>query len=152
MENEKTVREILDTYGKYTSLTRGVSMWPLLYNQRDNIIVVKNTERLKKYDIALFERANGQLVMHRVTEVHDGYYFIIGDNCISGENVSDDMVLGVLTGFYRRGKIYVDCENGRAQKIYARIWVALAPLRPLLLKAEGLARRIKRLFKGNNNG
>ncbi len=152
MENEKSAREILDTFGSYTSLTKGVSMWPLLYNQRDNIIVVKNKDRLKKYDIALFERKNGQLVMHRVTEVHDGYYYIVGDNCISGEKVTDDMVLGVLSGFYRRGKHYVDCENGRAQKIYAKIWVALAPLRPLLLKAENLGRRIKRLIKGKNNG
>ncbi len=149
MENLKTAREALDTLGTYTSLTKGVSMWPLLYNQRDTIIVVKNTDRLKKYDIALFERKNGQLVMHRVTEVHDGYYYIVGDNCISGEKVSDDMVLGVLEGFWRKGKRYVDCKNGKAQKLYARIWVFFAPLRPLLLKAENLGRRIKRIVKKN---
>ena len=147
MEKVKTAKEALDTLGTYTSLTKGVSMWPLLYNQRDTIIVVKNTDRLKKYDIALFERKNGQLVMHRVTEVHDGYYYIVGDNCISGERVTDDMVLGVLEGFWRKGKRYVDCRNGKAQKLYAKIWVAFAPLRPLLLKAENLGRRIKRIIK-----
>ena len=147
MDSIKTARQALDTTGTYTSLTKGVSMWPLLYNQRDTIIVVKNKDRLKKYDIALFERKNGQLVMHRVTEVHDGYYYIVGDNCISGEKVSDDMVLGVLEGFWRNGKKYVDCRNGKAQMLYAKIWVAFAPLRPLLLKAENLGRRIKRIIK-----
>ncbi len=147
MDKLKTAREALDTIGTYTSLTSGVSMWPLLYNQRDTIVVVKNKDRLKKYDVALFERKNGQLVLHRVCEVHDGYYYIVGDNCISGERVTDDMVLGVLEGFWRKGKRYVDCRNGKGQKLYAKIWVALAPLRPLLLKFENLARRIKRLIK-----
>ena len=147
-KKEKTPREALDSSGTYSSLTTGVSMWPLLYNQRDTIIVIKNKERLKKYDVALFERKNGKLVLHRVTEVHDGYYYIIGDNCLTGEKVTDGMVLGILAGFYKRGKRYIDCIDGKGQKIYARIWVALAPLRPILLKAENLARRIKRLIKG----
>lgn len=149
MENEKSIREILDTYGKYTSLTTGVSMWPLLYNQRDNIIVVKNEGRLKKYDIALYEDKRGKYVMHRVVEVHDDHYIIIGDNCITREYVTDDMICGVLAGFFRKGKRYIDCQNGKAQLLYAKIWVALYPLRPALLRLENIGRRIKRIFKRN---
>lgn len=148
MENE-SIREVLDTYGKYTSLTSGVSMWPLLYNQRDNIVVIKNKDRLKKYDIALYENKNGKYIMHRVVEVHDDHYIIIGDNCITKEYVTDDMVCGVLAGFFRRGKKYVDCQNGKSQLLYAKIWTSLYPLRPALLLAENAARKIKRIFKGN---
>ena len=149
MENEKSIREILDTYGKYTSLTSGVSMWPLLYNQRDNIIVVKNDGRLKKYDIALYQDKRGKYVMHRVVEVHDDHYVIIGDNCITKEYVTDDMICGVLAGFFRKGKRYIDCQDGKAQLLYAKIWTSLYPLRPALIRLENVGRRIKRIFKRN---
>ena len=142
MKNE-SIRDILNRYGKYTSLTSGISMWPLLYHQRDNIIVVKNKDRLKKYDIALYERG-GKYIMHRVVEVHDDHYIIIGDNCITREYVTDDMVCGVLAGFYHKGKKYIDCRDGTGQKIYAKIWVALYPLRPIVLFAERGARFIKK--------
>lgn len=148
IDNDKSIREILDTYGKYTSLTSGISMWPLLFNQRDNIIVVKNKDRLKKYDIALYEN-KGKYIMHRVVEVHDDHYIIIGDNCITKEYVTDDMICGVLVGFFRKGKKYIDCQNGKAQLLYAKIWTSLYPLRPMLLFAERVARRIKRTFKRN---
>ncbi len=144
MEND-SIREVLDRYGKYTSMTAGYSMWPLLKNQRDNIIVIKNKDRLKKYDIALYER-NGKYIMHRVTEVHPDHYIIIGDNCLAKEYVTDDMVCGVLAGFYRKGKKYIDCQNGKGQALYARIWVAFYPLRRLWLFAQRCGRKIKHLF------
>lgn len=144
MENTQSIRDILDSTGKYTSLTAGYSMWPLLHNQKDNIIVIKPKDRLKKYDIALYESKNGKYIMHRVVEVHDDHYIIIGDNCITKEYVTDDMICGVLAGFYKNGKRYVDCINGKGQKIYARIVVALKPLRPLSLFAQRAYRFIKR--------
>ena len=147
MENEKSIKEILDTYGKYTSLTSGISMWPLIFNQRDNIIVIKNKDRLKKYDIALYINDSGKYVMHRVVEVHDDHYIIIGDNCITKEYVTDDMICGVLAGFYKNGKRYVDCLDGKGQLLYAKIWTALYPVRPAILFAERAARKIKRIFK-----
>ena len=150
---EKTIREVLDAYGKYTSFTSGYSMWPLIKNQRDNIIVVKNTDRLKKYDIALYEGKNGKYIMHRVVEVHDDHYIIIGDNCITKEYVTDDMVVGVLAGFYKRGKRYIDCRDGKAQKLYAKIWVALSPLRPAMLFAEKCVRAFRnKLFRKKRDG
>ena len=144
--DDKSIREVLDTYGKYTSMTAGYSMWPLLRDHRDNIIVVKNKSRLKKYDIALYQAKSGKYIMHRVIEVHPDHYIIIGDNCLAKEYVTDDMVCGVLAGFYRGGKKYVDCQNGRGQRLYAKIWVALYPLRGLWLRLEHGALKIKHLL------
>ncbi|MBQ9228365.1 MAG: S24/S26 family peptidase [Eubacterium sp.] len=144
MEQETGIQETLDIYGKYTSLTSGFSMWPLLRHHRDNIIVVKNEDRLQRYDIALYRRKNGKYVLHRVTEVHDGWYTIVGDNCTYTEKVTDDMICGVLAGFYRNGKRYVDCREGKAQRLYAKVWVALRPLRPAVLLAERIYHFVKR--------
>lgn len=150
MDNNSSVREILETTGKYTSFTSGRSMWPLIHNQKDNIIVLKPEGRLKKYDIALYEES-GRYILHRVVEVHDDHYIIIGDNCIKKEYVTDDMICGVLAGFYKNGKHYVDCEDGRAQKIYAKIWTSLYPVRPAILFAERACGKIKRILKGKSN-
>ena len=62
MEQSKSIKEILDTYGKYTGLTMGTSMKPLIHEQRDNIIVVKNKGRLKKYDVPVYVTKQGKYI------------------------------------------------------------------------------------------
>ncbi|MBQ7740978.1 MAG: S24/S26 family peptidase [Eubacterium sp.] len=151
MDEEKSIRQILDEYGKYTSLTSGTSMWPLLHHHRDNIIVVKPEERLKKYDVALYEK-NSQYIMHRVCEVHDDHYIIIGDNLKTREYVTDDMICGKLIGFYKNGKRYIDLETNKLYKFYSRVWVALYPVRGVQIFFGRAVRFIERkLFKVEYN-
>lgn len=133
MQEFTSIRECLDKTGKYTGLTMGTSMRPIIHQQRDNIIVVKNSERLKKYDIAVYQLKSGKYVMHRVVEVYDDHYIIIGDNLKEREYVTDDMVCGRLIGYYRKGKKYIDCDNNKLYKLYSRVWVALLPIRPLFI-------------------
>lgn len=133
MSEYKSIKEILETTGKYSGLTCGRSMEPLIHHQRDTIIVVKNKGRLKKYDIPVYVTNSGKYIMHRVVKVLDNGYVIVGDNLLRREYVTEDMICGVLVGFYKNGKKYVDLQNSTAYKIYSRIWVALLPVRPALL-------------------
>lgn len=133
MEPSDSIKDILDAKGIYTGLTMGTSMWPLIHQQKDNIIIVKNKGRLKKYDVPVYLSKNGKYIMHRVIEVHEDHYIIVGDNLLTREYVTDDMICGVLAGFYKNGKTYIDCQNGRLYKLYARLWVALLPVRPAIL-------------------
>lgn len=151
-ENYTSIKEILDATGKYTGLTRGTSMWPLLHQYRDNIIVVKNTQRLKKYDVALYVTDYGKYIMHRVIEVHEDHYIITGDNLLEREYVTDDMICGKLVGFFKNGKRYIDCENSKLYKIYSKIWVALRPIRPAIVFVERgiwfIQRKVKKIKDG----
>ena len=52
-------REIINTHGYYCATIHGYSMYPLLINHKDSAYIVKSDE-YKKYDVALFERADGQ--------------------------------------------------------------------------------------------
>jgi hypothetical protein len=160
MPESTSIKEILNTYGKYTGLTSGTSMLPLLHQGKDNIIVIKPEERLKKYDVALYVTSYGKYIMHRVIEVHDDHYVITGDNLMAKEYVTDDMICGKLVGFYKNGKHYVDCENSKIYKAYSRVWVALKPFRPFIIYfrrgvgfikrlPKAVIRRIKRLFKAD---
>lgn len=146
--NQQSLREILDTCGTYTGLTLGTSMKPLIHQQRDNIIVVKNEGRLKKYDVPVYVTKKGKYIMHRVIKVCSDHYVIVGDNLTNREYVTDDMICGVLAGFYKKGKHYVDCNNSKLYKLYSRVWVALLPIRPFLLLFPRGASWIKRhIFK-----
>lgn len=146
MSDTRTIKEILDTTGKYTGLTRGMSMHPLIHELRDNIIVVKNEGRLKKYDVPVY-LVRGKYVMHRVVKVCDDHYVIVGDNRKEKEIVTDDMICGVLVGFYKDGKRYIDCQNSFWYKLYSRIWVALLPIRPLVMFMMRVFGKIRRIFK-----
>ena len=133
VEQTQSIKEILDTYGKYTGLTMGTSMEPLIHEQQDNIIVVKNKGRLKKYDVAVYVTQQGKYIMHRVVKVCDDHYVIVGDNLLKKEYVTDDMICGVLVGFYKKGKKYIDCTSSKKYMIYSKIWVALLPIRHAIL-------------------
>lgn len=152
MRENKSLKEILDTTGKYTGLTMGTSMEPLIHHQRDNIIVVKNKGRLKKYDVPVYVTPQGKYIMHRVVKVCDDHYVIVGDNLLRKEYVTDDMICGVLVGFYKNGKRYVDCQNSVLYKIYSRIWVALLPIRPAyMFVRRGLGWIKRHIFKKGDN-
>lgn len=148
MSDFESIKEILDRTGTYTGLTMGSSMQPLIHQQRDNIIVVKNKDRLKKYDVPVYVTPDGKYIMHRVIKVCDDHYVIVGDNLLRKEYVTDDMICGVLVGFYKNGKRYIDLQNSVPYKIYSRIWVALLPVRPaLLLVTRGIGYIKRHLFK-----
>ena len=150
MTEYTSIKEILEKTGTYTGLTVGISMKPLLHEQRDNIIVIYPEERLKKYDVALYITQSGKYIMHRVIEVHDDHYIIMGDNLMKREYVTDDMICGRLVGFYKNGKHYVDCDNSKLYKLYSRLIVAAIPLKPAYYFVRRclsfVKRKIKKLF------
>lgn len=128
--------ELLARDGRLVYKTRGVSMEPMLRQARDLVIIEPSVERLKRYDVALYKRGK-KYVLHRVVGVRDGYYLIRGDNTYCLEKVPDGAVLGVLTGFVRKGKQYR--ADNRGYRFYVRVWHAVYPLRYLYVLARSLA-------------
>ena len=140
-----SIENRLEQDGIYVGLTKGVSMRPMLREGKDTIIVSPVVGRLKKYDVPLY-RKRGSYVLHRVVEVTDKGYVICGDNCMMKErDVTDDMLVGVLSGF-RRGEKYVSVDS-KGYLTYAKIWVALYPVRYVFMQAISFARRAwRRIF------
>ena len=138
---QPNIEDVLRTEGVFVSTTVGVSMWPMLHNRRDTIVVRPAAGRLRRFDVALY-RSGGRYVLHRVVRVLPSGYVIIGDNCITEEHVEDAQVLGVLCEFYR-GERHVDMD-GLPYRAYVRLWVATAPARHLAKRARGwLGRRLR---------
>ena len=148
-----TFEELLTRDGKLTYRTKGVSMEPMLRQDRDLISVTVPSARLKRFDVALYKR-NGSDVLHRVIRLKDGAYLIRGDNTYRTETVPFENVYGVLAGFVRKGREHSVTEKG--YRAYVRVWNAIYPLRWLLhqlrrgliliLKKLGVLPRLKKLL------
>ena len=136
-----TFEEILRRDGHLVYKTRGVSMEPMLHEKRDLVILQAPSSRLKKYDVALYKRENAY-VLHRVIGVEKERYLFRGDNTCTVEQVPFDAVIGVLTGFQRKGK-QVAVTDGGYQR-YVRLWCALYPMRALYMRCRRLAAQAAR--------
>ena len=122
----------------------GVSMWPMLRNRHDVMMVVPAERELRRYDVALYRRGE-KYVLHRVVG-HYGKgpqkgYVICGDNCVMLEYIPREDVLGVLRGFYRDGR-RIDCETSRGYHAYSKLWVALFPARKVCKGVNAAVRRV----------
>ena len=132
---------MLEEVGAYVSTPGGRSMRPMLRGDKDNILVEKPSGRLKKYDVALYTRADGTSVLHRVVRVRENDYAMRGDNCDYTEyGITDDDLIGVMTGFWR-GDRFIPAEN-RRYRLYVRLNHATYPLRWLRIKTGKTIRRI----------
>lgn len=138
---KSTFEDELMKHGYIVYTNKGVSMLPLLRENKDVMVIEKKEEgQLKNHDVVLFKRKNGQYVLHRILEVRSDDYWIVGDNCIYGEYVKEEQIIGVLKSVVRDGKkISVDCLNYR---IYVWIWCLLFPVRIRYKKVKSIIRSI----------
>ena len=131
--------DLLACDGLLVYKTRGVSMRPMLRQNRDLVVIRVPKKRLEPMDVALYRRGEAY-VLHRVIRVGDGYYLIRGDNTYALEKVPDSAVIGVMTGFQRNGKEYD--AGDRAYRIYARFWQGIYPVRACTAGVLRLAKRV----------
>lgn len=121
---------------------RGVSMLPMLRQKKDSVELSPLPERLNPYDLPLYERKSGQLVMHRVVAVKEDCYICLGDNTEQFETIYPEQMIGVVSAF-RRGKRRIECSN-LFYRLYCRLWRPTRPLRIVVKKAKRLLRRCLR--------
>lgn len=147
MSEPLSAEEAVARFGFYTGLTCGDSMEPMLRQGRDRVCIERRTGRLRRYEVPLYRRPSGQLVLHRIVKVLPEGYVTCGDNRRCRERgVTEAMIVGVLTGFYR-GKRYVDCRRSRGYRCYVFFWWRCRWLRlPFLLGRDVLNRLKRRSF------
>ena len=139
-----TYEEELARSGNFTHTFRGVSMRPLLIQGRDMFTITKKQGRCNKYDVVLYKRPPASYVLHRVVEVREQDYVILGDNCLNKEyGIRDEDIVGVMTSFVRKGKEY--SVSHRGYRVYSVVWYKLYPLRRFFMRMKTW---IKKRFAG----
>lgn len=112
----------------------GGSMRPLLFHKRDSVVLSAcDPHSLKRGDVPLYQRNNGEYVLHRIVRACEDTYTLTGDAQWELEiGLPKEHVLAVMTGFIRKGKA-VDCQNF-GYRVYTTVWLWLRPLRPFIFR------------------
>ncbi len=121
--------QILREKGYYAAVVHGHSMTPLLVNHRDAVYIEKADE-LHKYDVVLFRRTDGQLVLHRVLGIKGDRLTVCGDNDVVKETIDRTQVIGVMKEFARKGTVM--SVRSRRYRLYSRVWNASFPTKRVL--------------------
>ena len=135
------IEQKVNSGGKVKFTVTGISMYPLLMDRRDQVIVEK-AENINKYDIVLHRRHSGQYILHRVIGVKGDILTIAGDNELVKEyNVNKSQVVARVASFVRKGKgVSIDAF---VYKAYSRVWTLLFPFRRIILE---FLIRVRRVF------
>lgn len=138
--SKATFEEIIENDGKLVYSNVGDSMRPLIRQDRDLLVIEPVSGRLRKYDVPLYKRDNGQYVLHRILKVRPDDYVICGDNRWSKETgITDRQIVGVLTAVVRSGK-EIPVTSLR-YRLYAHLWCDLFPIRAFILKVRYVLKR-----------
>lgn len=118
---------------------RGTSMLPLLRQGIDKVELSPLTQTLKKYDLPLYQRDNGQYVLHRIVRVEDTYT-CVGDNQFAVETgIRPDQMIGLVTAIYRGEKRH--CVKAWDYVLYCRLWHYSRPVRHLWRRGKRWLKR-----------
>lgn len=121
---------------------RGVSMLPLLRQGLDAVELSPLPEKLKKYDLPVYQYPSGKVVMHRVVGVREDCYVCLGDNTYEYEYIRPEQLIALVSAV-RRGQKRIPVTNP-GYRLYCRFWVAVYPMRKIMIR---LKNRLRRMLK-----
>jgi signal peptidase I len=118
---------------------KGVSMRPFL-RDGDRVFLDLPKTAIRKGDIVLFRRTNGQYILHRVHRIcRDGSFFMLGDSQLIPEPVPAEKI---------RARVSFAIIGGKTVKprslhwwFFAYPWRALAPFRRQIGWVRGVFRK-----------
>lgn len=127
--------------GKQVStIVTGGSMLPFLSGGRDYVYLVKPKRNLRKGDVVLFRRTNGDFVLHRIKKIKDDGVYLIGDRQYDTEGpVKTDQILALAIGAKRKGRDI--SQKSLVWLFYSRVWINTVRIRPFLFRMIGLFHR-----------
>ena len=73
------IREVIESGGEFNLFTRGTSMRPTICEGVHSVMLGAPTD-ISSGDILLYERANGQFVLHRLVRIRGDELIMCGDN------------------------------------------------------------------------
>lgn len=118
---------------------RGVSMLPMLRQGKDAVEIAPLPEKLRKYDLPVYQYPSGKIVMHRVVEIREDHYVCLGDNTYTYEKIAPEQLIAVVRAF-RRGDRRISVDDP-GYRLYCRVWVALFPVRKCWKRVKSWLRR-----------
>lgn len=120
----------------------GSSMTPFLVHGRDTVYLSKVDRSLKKGDMVLYQRQNGDYVLHRIFKAECDSYTMVGDAQTHLETgIKPDQIRALVTAVRRKDKLLQ--KGNLLWAFYEKIWIRMVPMRPAV---RNLYSNMKRLL------
>lgn len=119
---------------------RGVSMMPMLRQGKDSVELSPLPKKLKKYDLPVYRREDGQFIMHRIVDIKEDHYVCLGDNTLAFEHIYPEQMIGVVSAF-KRGEKRIEADDLWYQ-LYCRVWRLTHPFRVGIYRMKCVTRKI----------
>lgn len=121
------IRECL-TNGKHIWFSpKGVSMLPMIRQGIDRVLLSPLPDKLSKYDLPLYQRENGQYVLHRIVRVEKSYTCIGDNQFVLETGLKKDQMIALVTAFTRGDKKF--SVNNWTYRLYCIFWHYSRPIR-----------------------
>lgn len=117
----------------------GSSMTPFLVHGRDTVYLSKVTRALKRGDMILYQRRNGQYILHRICRVHPDCYDLVGDAQTDIEpGVRPEQIRALVNTVRRKGKLLK--KGDFWWDFFEGFWLKIIPLRSYIRRVYSLFR------------
>ena len=133
------IKEVLSQGKTVRFSPRGISMLPMLRQGRDSVVLSPLPDKLRKYDLPLYQRDDGKYILHRVVNAGETYT-CIGDNQFVYEpGLRHDQMIAIVTAFTRDDREISVKDPG--YQIYCRLWHYSRKIRHFYRRGKGWLRR-----------
>ena len=95
-------------------------MLPMLRQGQDSVVLSPLPKRLRKFDLPLYRRSNGQYVLHRIVKSGDSYTCMGDNQFVKETGLHRGQMIGVVTAFTRGGKKYT--VDQWQYRLYCYLW------------------------------
>lgn len=131
------IYDIVSGGGSVRLDVKGNSMMPLIRDEKDAVLL-KKAEDIQLYDVVLFKKDNGRIALHRIVEITDDTYTIIGDNQYRFDRrIRNDQLIAKAVEV-QRGK---RCIGEKSIRKFGTFWYATYPIRNFTRRGLGWIKR-----------
>lgn len=135
------INEKLSAGGDVLISASGNSMYPLFRHQKDQVRLSRVERTLKKYDMILYKRDNGQYVLHRIVGVGEEGFILRGDaQTVNEYPIRENQIIAKVSGFARKGKEHT-CDE-MSYRFYVYLWTHTVLLRRIYRKGKCILAKI----------
>ena len=119
----------------------GHSMEPFIKYQKDTVTIIPINKNIKCGDIVLFQRNDGQYVVHRVFKIKESKVQTLGDGCLSPDAwIYRSNIVGKIIKI-KKNKITVNTDTSLS-RCFGIVWMKLLFIRNYYKYIRRIARNL----------
>lgn len=152
MSKELNISNVIEYIEDYINVKKldveftpsGKSMLPIIVQDEDKVVLT-GFKVLKKLDIVLCKRENGEYVLHRIIKIKKNKNITLcGDNQLFKEkNIDISQVIGKVKNIIKKNGTIIDVDKDFKYRSKVRLIIILRPFKNIIYRIKRKCKRSK---------